>query len=514
VTEPLLTTHGLGKRYGEVQVLRDVAFEVRAGEIHALLGANGAGKSTLSRILAGLVRPSEGVMSLGQCVYAPRDKRAAERAGVAIVHQELNLIPTLSVAENLFLGRLPARGGVLQRQTLRSLAHRVLDRFGLTSLDIDAPVAELGVGMRQLVEIAAALARECRLLLLDEPTAALGSHETEQLFDWLRRLRGQGVGIVFISHRLDEVAAITDRATVLRDGQSVGTWTTATFSPADVVAAMTGEAASARSSDFQSFARNDTALEVRGLRCGFVRDITLSLRRGERLGITGLVGSGRSELLRALYGADRAEAGSVHMPDRQSSEPFRSPSAAVAAGMAMVTEDRKLDGLLLGQSVQANASLAALSTCFARGGIVHRATERRATQATLAQLDTRLASLEQAIDTLSGGNQQKVLVGRWLLRETHILLLDEPTRGIDVAARRRMYQLFETLAGAGASILIASSDWDEIEATCDRVLVLAQGRVSGIWDRSAWSKRLVTQASFATWHDAPGAEASQRRVSG
>lgn len=497
MTQPLFACRGLSKHYGGVPVLRDVDFDVRRGEIHALLGANGAGKSTLSKLIAGLVCPTAGTMRLAGGDYGPRGKREAERVGVQIVHQELNLIPTLSVAENLFFGRLPQRAGMLRRGELRRRAGDLLQRFGLGWLDQDQPVAALGVGQRQLVEIAAALARDCQLLLLDEPTAALGSHEVEQLFGWLRQLQREGVGMVFISHRLDEVARIADRTTVLRDGACVGTWHTSELSADAAVEAMSGESQRSDHQGFASYTREEVALEVQGLSAGIVECVSLQVRAGERLGITGLVGAGRTELLRAIFGADSATAGSVLTRRMAKPRAFRSPAEAVSAGCAMVTEDRQADGLLLSQSVLCNASLSSIGDLFSRLGFLKRSAESTAVREQCAALDVRYRSLSQPVRTLSGGNQQKVVVARWMLRNADVLLFDEPTRGIDVAARRRIYRLLDALAAAGKAILIVSSDWEEIEETCDRVVVLARGRLTGSWQRSTWSKRAVTEASFA-----------------
>lgn len=466
---PFLEIRGLCKDYA-VRVLDEVDFDLYRGEIHALLGANGAGKSTLSRIIAGLLPASAGTMRLHNRVYAPRQKQEAEAAGVEIVQQELNLVPTLTIAENLFFTRLPQRWGRIRQTELRQRAAVALQRVGLGSLPPDRLVEELGVGHQQLVEIATALDRDCRVLILDEPTAALSGAETETLFTWLDRLRQQGVAILYISHRLDEVARLADRITVLRDGRRIDSRTAEHLDSEAMIRLMTGESSEASAASFRSFATPDPIFQVHGLcRADRVQDVSFSLHAGERLGIAGLVGSGRTEFLRTLFGADRADTGMLRWGTDRPRAPYRHPAAAVRDGLAMVTEDRKQNGLLLSQSIRVNGSLVSLGRMFTR----HRVIDRRAEQEAVQDLRERLAihcqSIEQAVETLSGGNQQKVAVGKWLLGYARVLLFDEPTRGIDIGARRRLYRLFETLAEAGKGIVIVSSDMEELEETCDRI---------------------------------------------
>lgn len=498
MAEELLAVDDLTKRYS-VTVLDRARLDVRAGEVHALLGANGAGKSTLCRIIAGLIRPSSGTMTLDGRLYRPTSKQAAETAGVQIVQQELNLISTLTVAENIMLGRMPKRLGIIQHRRLHERARSALDRLELYDIDTGAIAGSLGVGHQQMVEIATALDRDCRLLILDEPTAALSAAETEKLFQWLEKLRSQGVGIIYISHRLDEVARIANRVTVLRDGSVVCTQAAAEMTTDKMVDLMTGEEDHAQHvSDFTSFATSSPALRVSGFsKSDLIDDVSFQVHRGERLGIAGLVGAGRTELLRMIFGADRADHGQLFLQGQPAPRVFHHPREAVAAGIAMVTEDRKANGLLLTQPVRVNTTLATLKSKFSRCGLLQPKAEFGASNDLCQQMETRCTSVEQTAGTLSGGNQQKVVVAKWLLQDAEVYLFDEPTRGIDVAARRRIYQLFHSLAEAGKALVIVSSDLDELFETCDRIAVMSAGRLVDIFPRDEASPERVMQAAFS-----------------
>ena len=519
--ESRLRARGLGKTYS-VPVLADVDFELRSGEIHALLGANGAGKSTLCRIFAGLTDPTRGSMTLDGRPFAPRNKGAAERAGVQIVQQELNLIPPLSVAENLFLNRLPNRGTVIDYRVLGERARRALRRLGLNDISPREPVQNLGVGRQQLVEIASALDRDCRVLILDEPTAALSAAETDRLFEQLDRLRREGVGVIFISHRLDEVKRLADRATVLRDGRRTGTRETgADLSTDRMVSMMTGEEAGApaanetksggdgdgdgppedRTRRARRAANIDSPplLRVEKLsRRPHFHDVSFSVSAGDRLGIYGLVGSGRTELLRAVFGADAAQSGAVYLGDDPAPYRFTHPRQAVARRMAMVTEDRKQNGLLLSQSVRVNTTLCSMGVCSSpRLGLIRRAMERDIAVDKVGQLDTQCQGIEQLVSELSGGNQQKVAIAKWLARPADVYLFDEPARGIDLAARRRIFRLFEMLAADGKALVIVSSDLDELLQTCDRIAVMSAGQIAAVFGRGEYANDKIMQAAFS-----------------
>jgi len=509
-----LSLKGISKDYA-VRVLNHVDFELRAGEIHALLGANGAGKSTLCNIIAGLTPATAGEMFCDDTVYSPVDKQQAEARGIQIVQQELNLIPTLSIAENLFLTQLPIRFGVIARKQLREQARDVLLRFGMDDLDVDRETGLLGIGQQQMIEIATSLNRKCKVLILDEPTAALSAKESDQLFEWLAELRQQGAGIIYVSHRLDEIKRIANRTTILRDGCHIGTFAVDDLSTDEMVTLMTGEEretkpkpaikekqiAANNQSESQS-KREEIALQVESLHCGpLVKDVSFSVRAGECFGIAGLVGSGRTELLRAIFGADHAESGELFLHKNRGPFRFKHPHHAVRHGIAMVTEDRKKSGLLLSQSIRVNSSLCNLKAYTHVAGVINQTEERTDTTRMREELDLRCNDIEQSIETLSGGNQQKVVVAKWLLAGADVYLFDEPTRGIDVAAREKIHRIFTTLTAQGKGIVIVSSDLDELFETCDRIGVMSAGKLVAIFSREAWSTDLIMQAAFSGYID-------------
>lgn len=490
---PLLRVANLLKSYA-APVLRDLDLTLHHREIHAFMGANGAGKSTLAKIVAGLVKPDSGTLFLDGVTYAPQSKSDAERSGVVLVLQELNLLGTLSIAENLCLDRLPRRWGLIDRGELRRQARRALARVGLDQIDPDLPASALGIGQQQLVEIARALSRHCKLLLLDEPTAALTDPEITTLFEHLRRLTDAGVGILYISHRLDEIQRIADRVSVLRDGERVATHVPRDLSPAQLVREMSGhELAEPKRRTIRT--DESPVLQVANLTVGpRVRDLSFHVRRGEIVGLAGLVGAGRTETLRAIFGADRVSAGSVQIgssPRRL----FRNPSEAVAAGLGLIPEDRKREGLLLPQSIRVNATLATVSR-FARWGWLRRDREFAAASRSCDQLDVRRASLDQPIAELSGGNQQKVILARWLERDCSVLLCDEPTRGVDAATKDAIHELLREFAEQGRGVLVASSELTELMSLCDRILVLSNGRLAGEFRDGQWTQTELNAAAF------------------
>lgn len=496
-TAPLLVVHGLHKRYA-VPVLSDVDFDLLVGEVHALVGANGAGKSTLSKIICGLTLPNAGRMTMAGRPYAPKRKSDAERHGIHMVMQELNLIPTLSIAENMYFNCLPRRrGGFVDFREMNRLATGVLAMVGLEALDPAMAVSRLGVGHQQLLEIAAALSRQCRLLILDEPTAALTDSEIALLFGHIRRLKDEGVGIIYISHRMEEIRRIADRVTVLRDGRVITTGAAEDLSVHDMVCHMAGREL-VEHFDFGERAFGEVALRVEGLRRGaLVRDVSFEVRRGEILGFAGLVGSGRTEMTRAIFGADRPEAGTVYLGQPLAPVVIGQPRDAVRAGLGLIPEDRKQDGLMLSQPVRTNISLARIGSACRAGCWIDRNRENEATGAISRSLDVRGHSLEQPVAELSGGNQQKVLVGRWLMRDCDVILFDEPTRGVDVAAKETIYELLGDLARRGKALVIVSSDLAELMAICDRIAVMSLGRLVATFGRDEWTQEKIMAASFS-----------------
>ncbi len=498
----VLRAAGLSKAWS-VPVLREVSLELEAGEVHVLMGSNGAGKSTLAAILGGLIRADAGAMTLGDLPYAPRSRAAAEGAGIVMVLQEMNLFPGMSLAENLFLDRLPSRFGVVDRASLHRRAGVALERVGLGDLPPRMPLSRLGVGQRQLVEIARALDRQCRVLILDEPTAALSAPESDLLFEHVRRLVREGVAVIYVTHRLDELPRIASRVSVLRDGRFVAEHSGGNVAPARLIEEMSGRP-SPQGSAAASPPTGDIVLAVAGLERGSrVRGVSLEVRAGEVVGLAGLVGAGRTELLRAIFGADPAAAGSIRVGDGRAGL-LRSPRQAVAAGIGMLPEDRRHDGLLLDQSMRVNALLLP-GQPRARAGWIDRAAEWEAAEAIRTRVEIDCTSIEQPVGELSGGNQQKVVLGRWLAAGCRVLLCDEPTRGVDAAAKGTIHRLIREFVDRGGGVLLASGELAELRAVCDRVLVMAEGRIVAEF-QPGWSDAAVTAAAFGSaGRDAVGA---------
>ncbi|MFB4370338.1 MULTISPECIES: sugar ABC transporter ATP-binding protein [unclassified Pseudomonas] len=493
--ETVLAARDIGKTYVQ-PVLGGVELELRAGEVLALTGENGAGKSTLSKIFCGLEQPTTGSLSfLGQ-PYAPASRREAERLGVRMVLQELNLLPTLTVAENLFLDNLPSCAGWISRGRLREMAREAMARVGLEAIDPDTPVAALGVGHQQMVEIARNLIGECRVLVLDEPTAMLTAREVDLLFEQIQRLRDAGVAIVYISHRLEELAKVAQRVAVLRDGQLVAVEPIDRYSSDELVTLMVGREVG-EAIDLGERQIGAPLLQVKNLsRRGKVDDVSFSVRAGEIYGISGLIGAGRTELLRLIYGADRADSGEVAIGNPPVPVQVRSPAEAVRNGIALITEDRKGEGLLLGQPIAANLALGNMPA-VSKHGVMRPAAEQALAQRQIDAMRIRCNGAHQAVVELSGGNQQKVVIGRWLERDCQVLLFDEPTRGIDVGAKFEIYGLLGELARQGKALVVVSSDLRELMLICDRIGVLSAGRLIETFDRDDWTQDRLLAAAFA-----------------
>jgi len=491
----LLVAAGIDKAFPGVQALSRVDFDLRAGEVHALVGENGAGKSTLTRIIAGIEKADAGHMRLAGQAYEPWSRTDAEGHGVRMVMQELNLIGNLTVAENIFIERLPARFGFIRYARLHQAAREVMEKVGLGEMDPSTPVKSLGVGRQQMVEIAAGLSRRCRVLALDEPTASLTDSEVELLFAQIRRLKAEGVGIIYISHRIEEVLRIADRVTVLRDGKVVGTHATRDLHPDAVVRMMVG-----RDLGHECLApsgpRGALALRVVGLTCGDrVRDVSFEAYRGEILGVAGLMGSGRTETMRAIFGADPPQSGAVYLHGSGEPARIRKPSDAVRKGIALLTEDRKEQGLFLSLAVRTNVSITHLRG-VSRLGWIDSLRERQVAGRYVDSLGIKCWSAEQTAGQLSGGNQQKVVIAKWLYRDCEILIFDEPTRGIDVGAKFEIYRMLGELARKGKAILFVSSDLKELMAIANRILVMSAGRVAGLFERGRWSEDAIMTAAF------------------
>ncbi|MDB6143344.1 MAG: rbsA [Pseudomonas sp.] len=491
----VLSVSGIGKTYAQ-PVLGNIDLTLLRGEVLALTGENGAGKSTLSKIIGGLVTPTTGSMQFQGQAYTPASRTQAEQLGVRMVMQELNLLPTLSVAENLFLDNLPSRGGWINRKQLRADAIKAMAQVGLDAIDPDTLVGELGIGHQQMVEIARNLIGDCHVLILDEPTAMLTSREVEMLFEQITRLQARGVSIIYISHRLEELARVAQRIAVLRDGQLVCVEPMANYNSEQLVTLMVGRELGEKI-DLGPRQIGDVALSVKGLgRSDKVLDVSFEVRAGEIFGISGLIGAGRTELMRLIYGADIADTGGIEVGSPLRAVTIRSPVDAVNNGIALITEDRKGEGLLLTQSISANIALGNMSS-ISRRGVVNGRDEMSLAQRQVEAMRIRSSSPTQLVSELSGGNQQKVVIGRWLERDCTVMLFDEPTRGIDVGAKFDIYTLLGELTRQGRALVVVSSDLRELMLICDRIGVLSAGRLIDTFERDTWTQDELLAAAFA-----------------
>ncbi|MER6001257.1 sugar ABC transporter ATP-binding protein [Nonomuraea angiospora] len=488
---PVLSLSQVSKAFGAVRAVREVSLELFPGEVHALAGENGAGKSTIVKILSGVHRPDSGRILLdGEPVEfgGPAD---AQRAGVAVIYQEPTLFPDLSVMENIFMGRQPRGRLGIDRRAMRAGAAALFERLGVP-LDPDQPARGLSIADQQLVEIAKALSRQARVLVMDEPTAALSGTEVARLFGVARTLRAQGCALLFISHRLEEIFELCRRVTTLRDGAYVAEDLVADITPDDLVRRMVGRELEALFPKQETEA-GEVALKVRRLtREGVFTDVSFEVRRGEIVALAGLVGAGRSEVARAVFGIDRWDAGSVEVDGRRLRP--ASPTAAMAAGLALVPEDRRQQGLVMDLSIERNIGLAGLAD-VRRGPLVSRAAERERARDWAVRLRLKFARLTDAVNVLSGGNQQKVVLAKWLARRPSVLIVDEPTRGIDVATKAEVHRLLSELAGSGVAVLMISSELPEVLGMADRVLVMHEGRLAAEIPRADATEESVMAAA-------------------
>jgi D-xylose transport system ATP-binding protein len=500
----LLVTNSIRKSFPGVQALDGVSLDLRRGEVHALVGENGAGKSTLMKIFSGVYPHGtfEGSIKIDGIEQTFKGIRDAERAGVAIVFQEFSLVPELSVAENIFLGRLPSSSSIVQWNDLHARAKALLDQLDV-QIATETLVRHLGIGQQQLVEIAKALSHDARILILDEPTAALNDAEARTLFQIVDSLRARGLGLLYISHRLDEVLTLADRVTILRDGRSVATHSRGDIDRKKMISLMVGREISQVFPEIHRSTKA-VALEVRNLSVEHpdianrmvLDDINFEVRAGEVLGIAGLMGSGRTALLNVLFGSfPRSYSGEIRL--NGSVINIARPSDAIDRGIALVTEDRKRLGLSLSASIADNMTLVALRR-FASANVLKKQQEMSSVERMMSDLRVKASSPETTVETLSGGNQQKVVLGRWLMNDPKILLLDEPTRGIDVGAKQEIYTRINQLAEQGLAIIMVSSELEELRGVCDRIIVMHEGRITGRFARHEASAEAIMACATGT----------------
>ena len=475
---PLITIRNLSKSFPGVRALDQCGFELLPGEVHALMGENGAGKSTLMKILAGVYQKDDGEIRLDGKPVEIASPRAAQHLGISIIHQELNLMSHLTAAQNIFIGREPRGklGLFLDEDALNAQAREIFGRIHL-HIDPRTRVGDLTVAKQQMVEIAKALSFDSRVLIMDEPTAALNDAEIDELFHLIRQLKSQGVGIVYISHKMDELKRISDRVTVMRDGRVIGTVPAASTPMGTIISMMVGRTLDETDEKPPDTSATEVVLEVDGIRRGAaIKDVSFKLRRGEILGFAGLMGAGRTEVARAVFGADPLDAGEIRVRGKRAA--IKAPRDAVAHGIGYLSEDRKQFGLATGLDVETNIVMASVRR-FTRKWFLDQGAIRKTAESFVKRLAIKTPSVFQQVKLLSGGNQQKIVIAKWLLRDCEILFFDEPTRGIDVGAKREIYKLLNSLADQGRAIVMISSELPEVLRMSHRVLVMCEGRITG-----------------------------------
>lgn len=503
--EFILEMRGVTKRFPGVVALDRAELFLRPAEVHCLLGENGAGKSTLMKILAGAQPMDEGEIFIDGEPVVIQSPHHAQALGISMIYQEFNLTPYMSVAENIFLGREPCRGRtpIIDWSTLYKDAEQILTRIGV-SLDVRRPVHELSIAQQQMVEIAKALSVDARIIVMDEPSATLTDHELQALFDLIRTLKHQGIALVYISHRMEEIFEIGQRATIMRDGAHIVTKDLCDLSRDEIIRQMVGRELK---DEFpkQVFDLGAERLRVDGLTGGGrFTDISFSLHAGEIVGLTGLVGAGRTEVARAIFGADPVTGGNVYLDGELVH--IKSPRDAIARGIGLLTEDRKNQGLVLGMTVAENTTLANLSA-LVRGGFMDRKAERRVAEQYIGELAIKTPGPAQIVQNLSGGNQQKVVLAKWLYTESKVLIFDEPTRGIDVGAKVEIYKLMNALVERGVAVMVISSELPEVLGMCDRILVMHEGRLAGELSRAEATQEAVMHLATGASGEATTASA-------
>lgn len=490
--QPLIEMKQISKSFSGNRVLDHVDFELLPGEIHALVGENGAGKSTLVKVLTGIYERDTGTVQVkGKEVHFTGPKEA-EKAGVAVIHQELNIIPYLTVSENMFLGKeLTKKFGVLKTKEMKEKTAQYMNRLGV-EIDPDTEAGRLSVGQQQMIEIARAVAANTEVLIMDEPTAALTDREIEVLFKVIHSLRAEGVGIVYISHRMEEIFKICDRISVLRDGQFIGIKKVNETNFDEIVRMMVGRQLGERYPD-RTLAPNEELLRIEDFtKPGDFENITFSVRKGEILGVAGLMGAGRTEIMEALFGYRSKQQGKVFIDGKEIH--IKSPFDAIKAGIGFITEDRKSEGLVLDLSVRENFLLPNLSR-FSNKGVISKKQENEFVNEMIEKLRVKTSSSEQIVKSLSGGNQQKVVIGKWLGIQPRILILDEPTRGVDVGAKKEIYHIMNELTEQGVAIIMVSSDLPEILGMSDRIVVIHEGKITAILNRDEANQEKIMQAA-------------------